>query len=197
MPASSPPAILPPASAIGDAELVARAVAGDRWSRDVLYRRHVDYLMALSARMLASRGEAEDVVHDAFLKGFRQLSTLHDPAALRGWLAQITVNLVRVRLRKLAVLRLFGIGAGDGDATLAALATPDLGPDARAELALLDRVLGRMAADRRIAWMLRHVEGLELVEVAAACGCSLATVKRRIAAAEAQMREHVRAGGAP
>ena len=197
MPASSPPALLPPASAIGDAELVARAVAGDRWSRDVLYRRHVDYLMALSARMLASRGDAEDVVHDAFLSGFRQLSTLHDPGALRGWLTQIAVNLVRVRMRKLAVLRLFGVGGGDGDATLAALATPDLGPDARAELALFDRVLGRMTADRRIAWVLRHVEGFELAEVAAACGCSLATAKRRIAAAESLIREHVRPGGAP
>jgi RNA polymerase sigma-70 factor (ECF subfamily) len=39
--------------------------------------------------------------------------------------------------------------------------------------------------------MLRLVEGLELAEVAWACGCSLATVKRRIAAADVAVRAHV------
>jgi RNA polymerase sigma-70 factor (ECF subfamily) len=48
-----------------------------------------------------------------------------------------------------------------------------------------------MPADRRIAWMLRRVEGLALHEVASACSCSLATAKRRIAAADTDMARHV------
>jgi RNA polymerase sigma-70 factor (ECF subfamily) len=39
--------------------------------------------------------------------------------------------------------------------------------------------------------MLRHVEGYRLEEVADACGCSLATVKRRIANADARVRQYV------
>ncbi len=39
--------------------------------------------------------------------------------------------------------------------------------------------------------MLRRVEGLELTEVASVCNCSLATVKRRLAEAEAAVRRHV------
>jgi RNA polymerase sigma-70 factor (ECF subfamily) len=35
---------------------------------------------------------------------------------------------------------------------------------------------------------LRHVEGCELTETAAACGCSLATVKRWLARAEVKLR---------
>ena len=35
------------------------------------------------------------------------------------------------------------------------------------------------------------VEGLELAEVASACGCSLATVKRRITAADEAVQAHV------
>ena len=46
---------LPTADALGDAELVVRAVGGDRWSRDVLYRRHVRYLLAISTRLLSNR----------------------------------------------------------------------------------------------------------------------------------------------
>ena len=48
-----------------------------------------------------------------------------------------------------------------------------------------------LPADRRIAWMLRRVEGLALAEVASACNCSLATAKRRIAGADAEMAGHV------
>jgi RNA polymerase sigma-70 factor (ECF subfamily) len=193
----SRPALLPPPSAVSDVELVARAAAGDRWSRDVLYRRHVTYLLDLGARLLASRAEAEDVVQDAFVAGFSRLHALRDPAALRAWLTQIAVNLIRRRLRKAGLLRLFGMAGAGADAALETLASPELGPDARAELALFDRALAAMGADQRLAWMLRHVEGLELTEVAAACGCSLATVKRRIAAAEARIGQHVsRARGA-
>ncbi len=42
--------------------------------------------------------------------------------------------------------------------------------------------------------MLRHVEGLALEEVAEACECSLATVKRRVAAAEVVVRHHFEGG---
>jgi RNA polymerase sigma-70 factor (ECF subfamily) len=91
-------------------------------------------------------------------------------------------------------MRLLGLDRGADDATLAALAAPGTNPDQRAELALVDRALEAVSANVRIAWMLRMVEGLELTEVASACGCSLATAKRRIAAADVAVRAHV---GAP
>jgi RNA polymerase sigma-70 factor, ECF subfamily len=188
--ASKQPTLLPTADALGDAELVGRALRGDRWSRDMLYRRHAHYLLAIACRLLASRSEGEEVVQDTFVVGFEQLGALRDPAAVRGWLAQIAVSLVRRRLRRGRLLRLLGLDH-DHDATLAGLAAPTLRPDDRAELALIDRVLRRMPANLRIAWMLRKVEGLALPEVASACSCSLATVKRRIAAADAEMAHHV------
>jgi RNA polymerase sigma-70 factor (ECF subfamily) len=174
-----------------DAELVERAVGGDRWSREVLYRRHAGYLLGLSARLLSSRGDAEEIVQDAFIAGFEKLDTLRDPAALRVWLGQIVVNLVRHRLRRLRLLRVLGLDRGADDATLEALAAPGVHPEASAELALLDRALGRLRADLRIAWMLRHVEGLELTEAASVCGCSLATLKRRLVEADVVVRAHV------
>jgi RNA polymerase sigma-70 factor (ECF subfamily) len=86
-------------------------------------------------------------------------------------------------------LRLLGLDQ-EQDAALERLASPLLRPDDRAELALVDQVLRKMPADQRIAWMLRRVEGLQLPEVAHVCACSLATVKRRIAAADAEMARH-------
>jgi RNA polymerase sigma-70 factor (ECF subfamily) len=188
---SNQPSLLPSADALGDAELVGRALGGDRWSRDVLYRRHAHHLLAISTRLLSNRSEGEEVVQDAFVVAFEQLGKLREPAALRPWLIRIAVNLARRHLRKGRLLRILGLDRSPDDATLAALAAPTLRPDDRAELALADRVLRGMPADRRIAWMLRRVEGLALAEVAATCACSLATAKRRIAAVDVEMARHV------
>jgi RNA polymerase sigma-70 factor (ECF subfamily) len=174
-----------------DAALVVRAAAGDRWSREVIYRRHADYLLGLATRLVGNRGDAEEIVQEAFLAGFEKLVTLRDLGALRVWLGQIVVNLARHRLRRARLSRFLGLDRGADDATLEALAAPGLHPETCCELALLDRALGRLRADLRIAWMLRHVEGLELTEVASACRCSLATVKRRLVEAEAVVQRHV------
>jgi RNA polymerase sigma-70 factor (ECF subfamily) len=58
------------------------------------------------------------------------------------------------------------------------------GPDVAAELRIVYERLERLPAEQRIAFLLRRVEGMELEEVAHKMGISLATAKRRIAAAQ-------------
>ena len=177
--------------ALGDEELVRRALTGDRWGREMLYRRYAAGLLSMAARLLGNRVDAEEIVQDTFVTGFEQLETLREPAAVRGWLGQIAVSLVRRRFRRLRLTRFLGLDRGADDATLEALADAGAPADQRAELALVDRLLRRMKATARIAWMLRRVEGLELAEVATLCDCSLATAKRRIAEADAIVGRHV------
>ena len=183
--------LLPFPAVPSDAELVARARDEDRWAREALYRRHASYLLGMVTRMLGRRDDAEEVVQDAFVAAFAQLANLREPEALRGWLSQIAVNLVRRRLRKLKLLRLLGLDRGADDGILSELAAPALSSELRGELALIDRALAQLDSGLRIAWSLRHVEGMELAEVAQVCGCSLATVKRRLAAAEKAVQAHV------
>ncbi|HEY4395347.1 MAG TPA: RNA polymerase sigma factor [Polyangia bacterium] len=171
--------------ALGDEELVRRALRGDRWGREMLYRRHAGTLLAMTTRLLGNRGEAEEVVQDTFVTAFERLETLRDPGAVGGWLGQVAVNLVRRRFRKLRLLRFLGLDNGADDATLEALADGSVPTDERAELALVDRKLRALKPEVRLAWTLRRVEGLELAEVASLARCSLATTKRRIAAGDA------------
>jgi len=152
--------------ALGDEELVRRALRGDRWGREMLYRRHAGTLLAMTTRLLSNRGEAEEVVQDTFVTAFERLETLRDPGAVGGWLGQIAVNQVRRRFRKLRLLRFLGLDRGADDATLEALADPGVTADERAELALVDRKLAAMKPEVRLCWTLRRVEGLELAEVA-------------------------------
>ena len=177
--------------ALGDEELVRRALAGDRWGREMLYRRHAGSLLGMTVRLLANRSEAEEIVQDTFVTAFEQLGTLREPGAVRGWLGQIAVNLVRRRFRRARLMRFLGLDRGADDATLESLADPGVSTDQRAELALVDRLLRGMKPALRLAWILRRVDGLELGEVAALCDCSLATIKRRIVEADAIVDRHV------
>lgn len=182
---------IPSADESDDGSLVVRALEGDRWAFEALYRRHVRRVTNAVTRMVGRTADADDVVQQTFLLAMERLGSLRDPAAFRGWLCRIAVNEVRGRLRKRRWLRRLALDREEDDASLEALATEDASPEVRAELAKLDRVLGELDPQLRIAWMLRFVEGWELTEVAAALDVSLATAKRRIKAARERVDAHV------
>jgi RNA polymerase sigma-70 factor (ECF subfamily) len=175
--------LLPQDGRAEDASLVGRARAGDRFAEELLYRRHVRDVTRIATRLLGRTAEADDIVQDAFLTAFRQIGRLRDERLFGGWLARITLNLARSRLRRRRLWRMVGID-GDDDASLMQLASPGLDPEQRADLALIDDCLATLPAEPRMAWLLRHVEGWGLEEIAAGLGRSLATVKRRLQAAE-------------
>jgi len=168
----------------GDGELVRRALKREPLAEEALFRRYAPALLGTALRLLGRRSEAEDAVQDAFVIALERLSQLRDPEAVRGWLQQIVVSQARRQLRRARLLRVLGFGRDDDTVSLAELASEGAGPDVRAELAAIDRQLQKLPADQRLAWTLRRVEGWPLEEVAASCSCSLATAKRRIAAAD-------------
>jgi RNA polymerase sigma-70 factor (ECF subfamily) len=155
---------------------------------DAAFRAHAGFVASVALRVLGRPSEVDDLVQDVFLRVLPRLGALRDPAAVRGWLAVITARLARRRLRSRRWKVWFGIG---GDEDYAELADSAASPQDRALLGELYRALDRLPVGQRLAWTLRHVEGLELAAVADACGCSLATVKRWIGAAEATLRMEV------
>jgi RNA polymerase sigma-70 factor (ECF subfamily) len=174
-----------------DLDLVERALAGEQLALRLLYRRHVQLVTERVTRLLARSAEAEDVVQDAFVAAFADLPKLADRSRFAAWLMRIALHQTQRRFRRRRLLARLGLDRGCDDARLEQVADPALPPDQRLQLARLDRALGRLPADLRLAWMLRHVEGCELNEIAEHCACSLATVKRRIARADARLKRSV------
>lgn len=183
---------LPAGEGVSDASLVERARAGERWAEEVIYRRYVGTIAGLAVRLLRSRSEMEDVVQETFAIALEKLGSLRDGNALRGWLAQIAVGQVRRRFRRRKLLALLGLDRTEEDAPFESLAAEGITAEEAAELGAIDALLTTLPVEQRIAWVLRHVEGESLEDVARACSCSLATAKRRIAAAEARVSIHVR-----
>lgn len=170
-----------------DAELVRRARAGDTWAEEAVYRRYAARILALSKRLLGDAAEAEDATQETFVTAFAAWHKLRDPHRLQQWLIQIAVSRAHRRFRRRRLLNALGFKDPGSDASLYALARPDCPHEARVELALISKALDRLSAAERIAWILRHVEGMSLEETANEVGCSLATAKRRIARASARI----------
>lgn len=170
---------------------IARAREGDASARNALAREHLSEIGRFVACHLGDPQEVEDVVQETFLLAFGQLDRLREPEKFRFWLKGIALMRVRQLIRKRKMRRLLGFDSKEDMASLLAVADPGLPADQRAELARLDEVLCTLPSEQRIAWSLRYVEGHKLVEAAEIAGCSLATIKRRITAADARVRAKV------
>jgi RNA polymerase sigma-70 factor (ECF subfamily) len=176
-----------------DRELVERALSGEQLALQLLYRRHVQHISERVTRLLSRTAEAEDVVQDAFVAAFSDLAQLSDRSRFGGWLMRIAVHQAQRRFRRRRLLARLGLDRGSDDARLEQVADPALPPDQRLQLARLDRALCNLPSELRLAWMLRYVEGCGLSEIAETSGCSLATVKRRIARADARLERTITA----
>jgi RNA polymerase sigma-70 factor, ECF subfamily len=174
-----------------DEELVRRAQGGDAWAEEALFRRHIGRAGQIAMRLLGRGSDAEDAIQDSFVIALEQLPKLREGAAFRSWLLRIVLHQAHRRYRKRRMLTRLGFVQHEDLDGLCSQSRSDLSADMRAELAKLDLVLQSIATAERFAWILRHVEGFRLEEVASACGCSLATAKRRIAAADRRVRQHV------
>ena len=178
-----------PDSGAEDAKLVARARHSDLVAFEGLYRRHAGFALNLAVRIQGSASDAEDIVHDAFLKASERLAELRDGAAFRAWLGSIVVRLVRTRLRRRRLLSTLGLATPE-PIELDAIASPSADPESRVLLAQVYSLLQTLPSDERIAWTLRYVDHHRLEVVAQLTDCSLATAKRRILRAQRFLTEH-------
>lgn len=153
---------------------------------DVVFRRYAPYVAAVAHRLLGRDDEVDDTIQEVFLVAVHGLKTIRDPSSVKAWLARITVRTARRRLRRRRLFQSLGFHDRVGYQHLADAAAS---PEVRALLERVYRVLDGLPTDQRIAWTLRHVQGERLDQVASLTGCSLATAKRRIAAASQVLQE--------
>jgi len=149
---------------------------------DEVYRRYCRYVAAVVLRLGGRDGDVDDVVQDVFVEAARGIERLREPAAIKGWLATITVRLMRRHLQLRRVRRLLGLD--DPHADYATLVDGAASPVDKLVVRAVYEVLDGLPVGDRLAFSLHHIEGETLDEVARLCACSCATAKRRIARAQ-------------
>jgi RNA polymerase sigma-70 factor (ECF subfamily) len=80
-------------------ELVAAARTGDVMAYAALIRATQPMSLAVALQVLRDPASAEDAVQQAYLRAFRRLRHLEDPAAFAGWLRRIVIT-VALNIRR-------------------------------------------------------------------------------------------------
>jgi RNA polymerase sigma-70 factor (ECF subfamily) len=167
-------------------EVAIHADLGAELDFDAVFKRYSPYVAAVAHRLLGRDADVDDTVQEVFLVAVRGLAGVRDPSAVKSWLARIAVRVARRRLQMRRFKTYLGL---DDPNAYDSVADSQASPEQRALLARVYRVLDGLPSDQRIAWALRHIEGEQLESVAMLAGCSLATAKRRIAAAAQTLEE--------
>jgi len=159
---------------------------------DALYARYAPYVAAIAMRILGRETEVEDLVQDVFATAVSGLKRRRNHAEIKRWLATVTVRRSILRLRVLALWSWVDIYE---ESSWERIADPGASTEEKRLVAQVYRALDRLPIKDRVAWVLRYVEGEDLEQVAELCGCSLATIKRRIARAHAKVSSLVEGSG--
>ncbi|MPQ97209.1 sigma-70 family RNA polymerase sigma factor [Modestobacter sp. I12A-02628] len=165
--------------------MTVRSVDAVRADLEEVFRRDYQPVVAVAARVLGSRDQAEDVAQEVFLSFSR--STV--PAAeARGWLAvaaaHTALNLIRSGRRRASREETAFAAQHDVVSDVAeTVVTREERSRVRAALALLPR-------KQAVALVLRH-SGLSYAEVAAALDMSPGSVGTTVRRAESALREEL------
>lgn len=145
------------------------------------FRRYAPRVERVLAGILGADPDLPDLIHDVFVRALGARHTVRNPMAMDAWVTQIAVFSARSLMSRRRRWRwLVFVPSDELPEVALATATPEDGE----ALARTYAILARLSADDRIAFALRFVAGMELTEVADACGVSLATIKRRLARAQ-------------
>lgn len=82
-----------------EASLVRALRAGDSAAYEVLVRSHAPNLLAVARRFLRDEGDAQDAVQEAFLAGFKSITSFEEGCRVSTWLHRIVVNASLMKLR--------------------------------------------------------------------------------------------------
>ena len=172
-----------------DAAIVHGCRRGEPRARAALCERYADQVHRVLYRVLGFDRDLADLHHDVFVRAIGSIGRIDDPSALKPWITSIAVHVARSAIARRRRQRWLSFRPWEDLPEIDACVASGEVLDA---LGATYAILGTLPADERIAFALRFIDGMELTEVAAACGTSLATVKRRLARAGDTFAEQAR-----
>ena len=140
---------------------------------------------------LCERDEAEDLTQETYLRALRALPTFAGRSSARTWLLAIARRVAADQIRRSSA-RPRTTAVEDWDAVVAA--HPAHRRSAFDEGVLLRELVAGLDADRRDAFVLTQVLGLDYAAAADVCGCPVGTIRSRVARAREDL---IRAMNAP
>lgn len=171
-----------------DDDLMRAAGAGDRTAFGQLVARHLPRMAAVAGRITGNRGDAEEIVQEAFLRAWLKAPTWRaqgEPgsAAFGTWLGRVVVNLCLDRKRR-AVAAPLEAASEVVDPAPDAFTMTSRGEAAARVAAAIDTLPER----QRAAIVLCHYEGMSNIEAAAMLDVSVGALESLLVRARKTLR---------
>ncbi|HMA94753.1 MAG TPA: sigma-70 family RNA polymerase sigma factor [Polyangiaceae bacterium] len=178
-----------PIERVSDAELVQAAARGDSRAISVIWERHAAAVRRVLRGALGPDSAIEDLLQEVFIALLRGVSRIEQGCALRAYLTGVAVRQAALELRRRKVRRWVTLTP---TGQLPDVPTRARDSEGREALFALYRVLEKMGTRERLAFALRHIEGMEILEVARSLGASESTVRRALATARNKIERSVK-----
>jgi len=178
-----------------DEEVVERVLAGETALYEIIMRRYNQRLYRVVRTILRDDSETEDVMQDAYVRAYENLSQFENRAPFSTWLTRIAVHEALARVRRRNRTQQLDSAYEDGE-SLMNPATRLLDPEQNTSQSELSRMLEEeilaLPEQYRVVVTLRHVEELSTAETAAALSISEENVRGAVASrAGVDAQEHL------
>lgn len=182
-------------AAAEDAALVLRHHAGDPGAFVAIYRAHVVAVYRRLTRILGPIAEREDLTQDVFLAVHRSLPRFRGDAQLSTLIHRIAINRAYEHLRRQSRRPIALVEGWLFDELVGPAASPEVVTAAREDLARVFACLARIKPKKRIAVLLRVVDGLSFQEIGQLVDATPETVAKRIQHGQRELDALLAKGG--
>ncbi len=162
---------------------------GDPHALDLLYRRHSEFLFTVARRGTRNSADAEDAVHDTFMRATAGMCRFRGDSSVRTWL----VAILRNRLREAQRRALYECASTERMATVAA---PEPTPTAVDPIDL-SRALDAMPRRYQEVLLLHDLEGFTHEDISRLLGIAVGTSKSQLTRGRRWLRERLDASSEP
>jgi RNA polymerase sigma-70 factor, ECF subfamily len=167
-----------------DNVLIEQVLGGNTTLFELLMRRYNERVYRAARSIVRDEQEAEDVMQQAYVNAFTHLRQFNGSARFSTWLTRIAVNEALARVRRQGRYEAFDEELSNAEPFMFMTQNPADNPERQAfahELrGLLESAIDSLPNGMREVFVLREVEGLSTLEVAACLEVSEDVVKTRL-----------------
>lgn len=179
-----------------DYAAVRAVLAGDKEAYGALVMRHSSSLFRVAFRITGNEADAEDVVQEAFLRGYRRLESFESKSKFSTWIYRIAVHCALDSIQQRNGNDATRVGnESDPDQDQVQVADEAAGPDRlllSGEIEAMRRdAMHGLTATERTAFVLRHMEDRTTEEIAAALGIAPNAAKQAVFRAVQKLRRRL------
>lgn len=179
-----------------DHDTIRAVLSGEKDAYGALVTRHSQTLFRVAFRITGNEADADDVVQEAFLSGYRKLESFQSKSSFGTWIYRIAVNCALDKVngrKKYAEIRV--AEHYDPGEEQIQIADDAAGPERLAlsgEIGALEMLaLRSLTATERTAFVLRHMEGCTSAEIASVLGIDSNGAKQAVYRAVQKLRRRL------